>query len=407
MLAREGARPLALACALGWLAFTGYGLAIILVVHGSTHSFGVAGVAVAAFSAGSGLLAPVRGRFIDRRGPGGLAWFVAAHAGAASGLVAGCVLRAPPLVLLSSAAIMGAVVPPVIATARAVWAEVAGPDLSRSGHALNASLADTAQLLSPAVTGALAATFAPALALATLIVVASLAGAVIAWIGRTRRAACQACETRRIWGVMIDGPALRTLVACDVAGGLWAGGMQIAVTALAARRGAAELAAVPLSAAACGGIVASLWMGSLARQSRASSRYVGGSVLVGAVLPLSVLSPTLASVTCISVAAGAGYGVLGAALFELLDQVVASERAVEAFTWLTTGQAGGSAAGAAAARALVHRGVSLAFGLVGSSAAVAAAVAIGARHTLRQESGRGVQDPTRGRTSSSATDVRR
>jgi hypothetical protein len=58
LLARGGARPLLLACALGWLAFTSYALAIILAVHAAGHSFGVAGAAVAAFAAGSGLAAP-------------------------------------------------------------------------------------------------------------------------------------------------------------------------------------------------------------------------------------------------------------------------------------------------------------------------------------------------------------
>jgi hypothetical protein len=46
----------------------------------------------------------------------------------------------------------------------------------------------------------------------------------------------------------------------------------------------------------------------------------------------------MASVTCIAVVVGAGYGVLGVALFELLDPVAAPEHAVEAFTWLTTGR---------------------------------------------------------------------
>jgi len=284
LLARAGARPLALACALGWLAYTSYGLAIILVVHSSAHSFTVAGGAVAAFSAGSGGAAPARGRFIDRRGPGGLAWFVAAHTGAASALVIACALRAPPPILLGTSAIAGALAPPLIATARAVWGEVAGRELTGSAHALNASLA--------------------------------------------------------------------------------------------------AFVALPLSAAACGGIVASLWIGSRAGRSRVTSRYLAGSVLAGAVLPLTIVTPTLAGVICISVAAGAGYGILGAALFELLDHVVAPERAVEAFTWLTTGQAAGSAAGAAATGALVHRGLPLAFVFVAGSAGVAAALAIGRRGTL-------------------------
>src|SRR5436309_15767822 len=105
LLTRASAVPLAVACALGWLAFTSYGLAIILVVDASAHSFGVAGGAVAAFSAGSGLAAPARGRLIDRRGPRSLVVFVAAHGCAASALVIECGLHAPATVLLATSAI--------------------------------------------------------------------------------------------------------------------------------------------------------------------------------------------------------------------------------------------------------------------------------------------------------------
>lgn len=43
LLARGGAAQLAFACALGWLSYTGYSLAIILAVHAATGSFAVAG----------------------------------------------------------------------------------------------------------------------------------------------------------------------------------------------------------------------------------------------------------------------------------------------------------------------------------------------------------------------------
>ncbi|MFZ1992724.1 MAG: MFS transporter [Solirubrobacteraceae bacterium] len=387
LLARRAARPLAVACALAWLAFTSYGLAIILVVHAATRSFGLAGAAVAAFSAGSGLMAPARGRFIDRQGPHRLVLFTFAHGCAASALVVTCLLHAPAVALLCAAMVAGGVAPPLIATARTMWTKIAAPDLIKSAHALNASLADAAQLLSPALTGALAAAFAPSLALAVLIVGATLAGAMIALTGRRRRLvdASAPAPPGRLVGVIADSPGLRTLVACDVAGGLWTGGLEVSVTALAARHGAAELAALPLSAMAVGGALASLWVGSRSVLPAADVRYLGGSLLVGASLPLAMVGPSVGSVTCIAVVVGAGVGVLGVALFELLDHVVAPERAVEAFTWLTTGQAAGSAAGAAGAGALVHGGTTVTFGVVGGCAVAAAAIAFIRRGTLTSD----------------------
>jgi hypothetical protein len=382
LLARAGARPLALACALGWFAFTSYGLAIILAVHACTHSFALAGGAVAAFSAGSAVAAPARGRLIDVRGPGGLSLFVVAHGCAVAALILECASDAPAIALLGTCALAGVLVPPLIATARAIWPDVAGAELTKSAHALNASLADAAQLVSPGATGAVAAAFAPTVALTALIVAACVAGVLVMRVGRRRRAKRERAPAGGVWGVITESAGLRTLVACDVAGGMWTGGLEVAATALAARHGAAELGAVPLSAAACGGIAGALWVGSRAVAPGAVPRYVGGSLLPALVLPLALIGPSLISVTAISIVAGAGYGILGAALFELLDQVVPGERAVEAFTWLTTGQAAGSAAGAALVGGLVHRGITSAFLLVAICAVAAAVIAVVRRVTI-------------------------
>jgi MFS transporter len=360
LLARGRARPLVLACALGWIAFTSYALAIILAVHAATGSFSVAGGAVAAFSAGSGLAAPARGRFIDTHGARSLGVFAVTHGVTAAGLVAACALHASTWILMVTAALAGALAPPLIATARMLWADVAGPALTKPAHAPNASLADVAQLLSPGVVAGLAGLVAPSLALAVLTTGAAVAGVLIAVVGRhsppKRRS-----PSRGLWGVVTESSGLRTLIACDVAGGLWTGGLEVALTSLASRHGGAELAAIPLAAAALGGILASLWVGSRSVSAPAASRYVGGSIAVAVVVPLAVIEPSLATVTGIAVLAGAGYGILGAALFELLDHLVPGDRAVEAFTWLTTGQAAGTAAGAAAAGALAQRATSDAF----------------------------------------------
>src|SRR6266496_1842894 len=68
LLGRPRARRLLGALAAAWLSFGMVGLAVFLSVHRATASFGIAGVGVAAFSIGSGALAPLRGRVLDRRG---------------------------------------------------------------------------------------------------------------------------------------------------------------------------------------------------------------------------------------------------------------------------------------------------------------------------------------------------
>jgi len=223
LLARGGAGQLAFACALGWLSYTGYNLAIILAVHAVTGSFAVAGGALAGFSAGSGLAAPARGRLIDARGPRVLGFFAIAHGGASALLVAGCADGGAPLLLVGAAGLAGVFVPPLIATARVIWTEVAGPDLAGTVHALNASLADAAQLLSPALTGALAAVASPVIALVALLTGATSAAAVIAFKGRERPPVRAWRAPHRVWGVLRESPGLRTVVMCDVGKGCgWA-----------------------------------------------------------------------------------------------------------------------------------------------------------------------------------------
>jgi predicted MFS family arabinose efflux permease len=125
-----GVRPLALACGLGWLAFTGYTFAIILAVHVATGSFAVAGGVVAAFGVGSGLGAPARGRVIDSYGHASLGLFTVVHVCFAGALVAGCARRGSSLLLLVCGGLAGLFAPPLIATARSIWPQVAGPELA-------------------------------------------------------------------------------------------------------------------------------------------------------------------------------------------------------------------------------------------------------------------------------------
>jgi hypothetical protein len=67
--------------------------------------------------------------------------------------------------------------------------------------------------------------------------------------------------------------------------------------------------------------------------------------------------------------------------------VVSADRAVEAFTWLTTGQAAGTAAGAAAVGALAQAGAVAGLGLVAAAPAAAAAIACARRRSLGADLG--------------------
>ncbi|HVF78990.1 MAG TPA: MFS transporter [Solirubrobacteraceae bacterium] len=385
LLARPGARAVALSCGLGWLSFSSYGLAIVLAVHSASGSFAVAGAAIGAFSAGSALLAPARGRFVDRRGPRTVALFAAPHAAALALLVAGCTASRSAPLLVASAALAGACVPPLIATARSLWPVVAGPRLARTGHAFNAVLGDLAQVAGPALTGVLAALASPLVALGVLVPGAAAGALVLARIaplpvGRSVPPAAGS----RVLGLLRDSTGLRILVACELALGLALGAIEVAAPVIAAGAGSPALAALPLALFAVGSVALSLWSGTGRARGTATARYLAGTVLLAAVLPVCVVVPTLPGISVVLLVGGAGFGLLTVALFELLDRVDAGARAVEALTWLTTAQGAGMAAGAAGAGALAGAGATSVLVLAALAGAIAAVVAWMGRSALHR-----------------------
>ena len=384
LLALAGARSLALICAVGWLGWAGYSLAVILAVHAASGSFAEAGGAVAAFAAGSAIAAPARGRQIDRRGPRALAFFAVGHAAASAALVACCVLQLGVAPLLMAAGLAGLLAPPLIATARRVWGDVAG-ELTATAHALNSALGDGGSLVGPAATGGLAAAVSPSFAFAVLAGVASGAAVVLAvrWGATTVQSPAKIAGSKRRLLLAVS-PGLVTLLLTDAAFGVAFGAIEVAVTALCARTHTGELAAVPLSAYAVGSVALSLWSGTGRLKSSLSARYLAGCWLTATALLLLLAVKSIAAVSCILAVSGAGIGLATVALYELLDEVVPKQRAVEAFTWLTTGQAAGMAAGAALSGQLTNNGAGAAFTLAGA-AAIAAAIVVTARlPTLRR-----------------------
>jgi Major Facilitator Superfamily len=383
LLARRAARAVALACGLGSLSFSSYILGIVLAVHAATGSFAAAGAAVSAFAAGSALLAPLRGRLVDRRGVRTLVLLALVHAGALVLVLLGCGSFPHAWALAGGAGLAGASAPPLIATARSIWPQVTGPELVRAGHALNAALGDGAQVAGPALTGAMAALVSPAVALA-LLAPGPLLGALILVRAAPSRLAREAAGPtgHGIWGALHESGGLRTLVACEIGLGVWLGALEVAAPAVAADSGAAALAAVPLALFAAGSIALSLWSGRGLRRRSASWRFLAGSIAVAIVLPACLAVPSLAGIAAVAVLAGAGFGLLNVAGFELLDRVVAPGRAVEAFTWITTGQGAGLAAGAIAAGQLARGGPANALLLVAFPATLGAAVAIVNRSAL-------------------------
>jgi predicted MFS family arabinose efflux permease len=178
--------------------------------------------------------------------------------------------------------------------------------------------------------------------------------------------------------------AFVTVLAVSVAFGGSLGLVEVAVPAKATGWHHASLAGVLLGCFAAGSITGGLLAGRLAPSAPPLRRYLLAvlGIAVALVPPLAAPGPLVLGV--LLVVAGIGYGPATVALFECLDRETALG-ATEALTWITTAEAVGAAAGAAAAGLLVaHVGTGTPFPV---AAAVVAIPALAAMASDRQ--GRG------------------
>jgi MFS family permease len=116
------ARPLVVAALVGRLSFAMGTVALVLFVQHATGSFATAGVVSAAAFLANGLLAPVRGRLVDRYGlRRTLPPLAVGYAAALVGLVVVVsAARANTLAAVGLAAAAGAAAPPLAAATRAL-----------------------------------------------------------------------------------------------------------------------------------------------------------------------------------------------------------------------------------------------------------------------------------------------
>ncbi|HEX2375016.1 MAG TPA: MFS transporter [Actinomycetota bacterium] len=382
------ARPLLLASLVGRLSSATGPLSVVLFVQEETGSLAQAGAASAAIALSSGLLAPVRGRLVDRHGqrrcllPMALA-FAAALVGvvAVAGPGPGAVTAT-----IGLAAAAGAVAPPLGASMRVLWFSMIGqgPRL-QTAYALDAVLDELLFVAGPLLAGGLATLYQPAagvLATAGLAVAGTL-GFVTSPVSRAQAGSPAAAPGRTGWAGALSGPGMRTL-ALSLAGvgaaiGIW----EIGLVGAARQAGAPEAASLSLAAWAAASAVGGLWYGSRAWRRPAGQRYL-------VLLALLVLACAPMAATTSLLALGAVVALVGLVLAPLESSayLLAAELAppgtlTESNTWMTAAINVTGAAGLAVAGALVDRvGVSAALAVACACAAAGLLVALAGRDRL-------------------------
>jgi hypothetical protein len=354
------ARPLLLASLVGRLANATGPLSVVLFVQEQTGSLAQAGAASAAIALASGLLAPVRGRLVDRYGqrrclaPMALG-FAAALAGLVTAAGPGPAAVAATIALAAAA---GAVAPPLGASMRALWVSLVGqgPRL-QTAYALDAVLDELLFVVGPLLAGGLATLYRPAagvLATAGLALTGTL-GFVASPVSRAQAGRPAADGGRAGWAGAMAAPGLRTLVLSLTGVGAAIGIWEIGLVGAAREAGSPEAASISLAAWAAASGVGGLWYGSRTWRRPAGQRYL-------ALLALLVLAGAIMAAAGSPVAMGAVVVLVGAVLAPLESSayLLATELApagtlTESGTWLNTAINVTAAAGLAVAGALVDR----------------------------------------------------
>jgi MFS family permease len=345
LLVRPRARRLCAALGAAWLSFGMVGLAVFLTLRRATGSYGDAGLGVAAFSAGSGLLAPLRGRLVDRLGVSPWLSLLAAGYGASLVLLAVLAGRvSEPWALTLCAGAAGALAPPLVATVRGLWATTVEPTLLRRAYALTSLIGDVGLVVAPALGGLLfaVAPWSPLVVCA----VAALVGAAVVSRAATPAAASGRSAARPAPPAASKG--LRALLVVSVALGFALGSVEVAVPADAVLWGAASYSGFLLGAFALGSVAAGLWFGRRRWERPPEERYLAAVALLALALAPPVAAAGPGTLMLLLVVAGLGYGPATISLFEALD-TLAPASSTEALTWVTTAEAIGAAGGAAAA----------------------------------------------------------
>jgi MFS family permease len=398
------ARPLLLASLVGRLAFATGPLSVVLYLQAQTGSLGQAGTASATIALASGLLAPVKGRLVDRHGqrrclpPMALA-FMAALVGLVAVAGPG---PAAATATVGLAAATGAAAPPLGASMRVLWLSLVGqgPRL-QTAYALDAVLDELLFVLGPLLAGGLATVYDPAagvLATAGLAVAGTL-GFVASPVSRTQAGGQAATSGGRGWAGALARPGMRTLALSLAGVGAAVGIWEIGLVGAAREAGAPEAASLSLAAWAAASGIGGLWYGARTWRRPAGQRYL-------ALLALLVLACAPMAVAGSPLVLGAMVAVVGLVLAPLESSayVLAAELAppgtlTESGTWMTTALNVTGAAGLAVAGTLVDRvGVPATLAVACACTAAGLLVALAGRDRLGAAAYRGRHEVGHGST---------
>ncbi|AQZ61413.1 ABC transporter, permease protein [[Actinomadura] parvosata subsp. kistnae] len=392
LLRTPGAAAFFLTAAVGRVGIAMTSLGIVWLVHGRTGSYALAGLVAGGFAVAEAVAGPQLGRLIDRYGQGRvLPPVLAAHAASVLALLVLVAEGRPGWLMAAAGAAAGASIPQLGALSAARWSALLRDGRAAelpSGFALESLANGLAYLAGPVLVSAVGAGGRPevgSVLAAGLVVGGGLALAAQrrtapppAVTGpRTARSKASAAVGPRA-GRSLVRPGFVVLAGLNLAIGVFFGAMQVSVAAFAVEHGVPGAAAPLYAASSCGGLLTG-WLYGL-RRWRAAPRVqlvVGTAALALGCVPLLVAGSLPGMGVSVALTGMAVPPILVVATV-LTEATVHRHVLTQAFTWLNSASAAGSAVAAAASGQAVdafgaHGGIAIAAAATTAMAALAAA----------------------------------
>jgi MFS family permease len=359
------------------------GIGLLVHAQALTGSFAVAGLATGAYAVAEGAGAPLIGRIVDRRGQTVALLASAAAAGVLLCAVALLPAGAPVAVLVALAAGIGLASPPLAACVRALLPALL-PDAgaARAAYAVEATATELTWIAGPPLALALgvACSTGAALVAAGVVLVAGTAAFAAQPASRAWRP--EAGESRPRGG-SLRSPAMRTLIVVLLAAGVLFGATEVGVAAATKALGSSAAAGPLLGLWGVG----SLLGGLVAARVGGAQRPAGLARILGPLaaghLALAGAAGSVAGLAAVLVVAGAAIAPTFSTVYAMVERAAPAGTLTEAFSWLATALAIGSAAGSALGGALAdHAGPEAAVALAGGAGALALLAATLRAHAL-------------------------
>ncbi|MGA8118170.1 MAG: MFS transporter, partial [Actinocatenispora sp.] len=351
LLRTRGAAAFFLTAIAGRVGIAMTSLGIVWLVHERTGSYAAAGVVTGGFAVAEALAGPQLARLVDRFGQTRvLPPALLAHAAAVATLLVLVANGSPGWLMTTGGVLVGATIPQLGALSAARWSALLHRHRAAelpAAFALESLANGLAYLAGPALVSAVGATGHPASGTVLAGILVVVGGLAFAAQRRTAPPPASSAADRGGAGRSLLRPGFAVLVGLNLAIGVFFGAMQISVTAFAVEHGAAGAAGPLFVVSSCSGLLAG-WLYGLRRWHTAPR------------VQLAVVTAGLAA-CCLSLLGAGSLLTLGFAValtglavppVLVLCSVLAKEavrRAVltQAFVWLNSASAAGSATAAA------------------------------------------------------------